>query len=119
MAETKENKTAADKARMLDEDRRQDPYHRRIDKWGRCAGDECNYPRGSQNSVGKRSQGTWYPQRLSWAFKEEIIDLSARDVSDTIQRGGTILQTARCQSMRTEEGQQKAAAICKNTGLAD
>ena len=27
---------------------------------------------------------------------EEIIDLSARDVSDTIQRGGTILQTARC-----------------------
>ena len=26
---------------------------------------------------------------------EEIIDLSARDVSDTIQRGGTILKTAR------------------------
>ena len=46
-------------------------------------------------------------------LREEIIDLSARDVSDTIQRGGTILQTARCKSMRTEEGQQKAAAICK------
>ena len=43
-------------------------------------------------------------------FNEEIIDLSARDVSDTIQRGGTILQTARCDEMRTEEGQQKAAA---------
>lgn len=50
-------------------------------------------------------------------LKEEIIDLSARDVSDTIQRGGTILQTARCQSMRTEEGQQKAAAICKKYGI--
>ena len=37
-------------------------------------------------------------------LKEEIIDLSARDVSDTIQRGGTILQTARCKAMRTEEG---------------
>ena len=36
-------------------------------------------------------------------LREEIIDLSARDVSDTIQRGGTILQTARCKSMRTEE----------------
>ena len=46
-------------------------------------------------------------------LKEEIIDLSARDVSDTIQRGGTILQTARCQEMCTEEGQQRAAAICK------
>lgn len=48
---------------------------------------------------------------------EEIIDLSARDVSDTIQRGGTILQTARCAEMRTEEGQQKAAAICKKYGI--
>ena len=50
-------------------------------------------------------------------LKEEIIDLSARDVSDTIQRGGTILQTARCKAMRTEEGQQKAAAICKKYGI--
>lgn len=48
---------------------------------------------------------------------EEIIDLSARDVSDTIQRGGTILQTARCKEMMTEEGQQKAAAICKKYGI--
>lgn len=48
---------------------------------------------------------------------EDIIDLSARDVSDTIQRGGTILQTARCEEMRTEEGQQKAAAICKKYGI--
>ena len=50
-------------------------------------------------------------------LKEEIIDLSARDVSDTIQRGGTILQTARCKTMRSEEGQQKAAAICKKYGI--
>ena len=50
-------------------------------------------------------------------LKEEIIDMSARDVSDTIQRGGTILQTARCKTMRTEEGQQKAAAICKKYGI--
>ena len=36
-------------------------------------------------------------------MNEEIIDLSARDVSDIIERGGTILQTARCKEMRTEE----------------
>ena len=46
-------------------------------------------------------------------MEEEIIDLSARDVSDTIQRGGTILQTARCKEMRTEEGQQSV----RNTEL--
>ncbi len=48
---------------------------------------------------------------------EEIIDLTPRDVSDTIERGGTILQTARCEEMRTEEGQQEAAAVCKKYGL--
>ena len=30
-------------------------------------------------------------------LQEEIIDMEAKDVADIIQRGGTILQTARCQ----------------------
>lgn len=47
----------------------------------------------------------------------EIIDLSARDVSDTIERGGTILYTARCAEMRTEEGQKKAAETCRKNGI--
>ena len=50
-------------------------------------------------------------------LNEEIIDLDAGDVSDIIQRGGTIIQTARCKEMITEEGQQKAAAICKKYGI--
>ena len=50
-------------------------------------------------------------------LKEEIIDMKAKDVSDIIQRGGTILQTARCRSMMTKEGQLKAAAILKKYGI--
>lgn len=50
-------------------------------------------------------------------INEEIIDLSARDVSDTIERGGTILYTARCAEMRTEEGQKKAAETCRKNGI--
>lgn len=50
-------------------------------------------------------------------LREEIIDLTARDVADTIQRGGTVLQTARSQQMRTEEGQLKAAGILKKYGI--
>ena len=46
-------------------------------------------------------------------LNEEIIDMDARSVSDIIQRGGTILGTARCSEFRTEEGQQKGADICK------
>ena len=44
-------------------------------------------------------------------LNEEIIDMKAKDVSEIIQRGGTILQTARSQQMRTPEGEIKAASI--------
>ena len=50
-------------------------------------------------------------------MNEEIIDMSAKDVSDTIERGGTILYTARCAEMRTEEGQRHAAETCRKHGI--
>ena len=50
-------------------------------------------------------------------LNEEIIDMTAKDVSDIIGRGGTILYTARCAEMRTEEGQKKAADICRKHGI--
>lgn len=50
-------------------------------------------------------------------LQEEIIDMQACDVSDIIQRGGTILQTARCKDFTTEEGQQKGAEICRKHGI--
>lgn len=50
-------------------------------------------------------------------LQEEIIDMHANDVSDTIQRGGTILQTARCKEFTTAEGQQLGAEICRKHGI--
>lgn len=50
-------------------------------------------------------------------LREEVIPMSRMDVSDIIQRGGTILQTARSQQMRTEEGQVKAAGVLKKYGI--
>ena len=50
-------------------------------------------------------------------LQEEIIDMEAKDVSDIIQRGGTILQTARCMEFTTAEGQQRGAEICKKHGI--
>ena len=46
-------------------------------------------------------------------LNEEIIDMEASSVSDIIQRGGTILGTARCLEFKTKEGQQKGAEICR------
>ncbi|MGI5999852.1 6-phosphofructokinase [Lachnoclostridium sp. An131] len=53
----------------------------------------------------------------SGLLNEEIIDLSANDVSNTIERGGTILFTARCKEFMTEEGQQRGAEICRKHGI--
>lgn len=50
-------------------------------------------------------------------LNEEIIELEKKDVSDTIQRGGTILGTARCMEFLTEEGQARGAEICRAHGI--
>lgn len=50
-------------------------------------------------------------------LNEEIIDLEAKNVSDIIQRGGTVIGTARCLEFMTEEGQNKGVEVCKKFGL--
>lgn len=41
----------------------------------------------------------------------DVIQMDISSVADIIQRGGTILRTARCEEFETEEGQQKAINI--------
>ncbi len=50
-------------------------------------------------------------------LNEEIIDMDATSVSDTIDRGGTILYTARCLEFVDPEYQKKGADICKKRGI--
>lgn len=47
----------------------------------------------------------------------EMTEMGARSVSETLQKGGTILQTARCLEFKTEEGVNKAVEIAKVFGL--
>lgn len=47
----------------------------------------------------------------------DVIEMNERSVSDIIQRGGTMLYTARCPEFRTEEGVNKAKDKCKELGL--
>ena len=47
----------------------------------------------------------------------DIVKLDQKSVSHTINRGGTILYTARSKEFITEEGQRKAASTCKFLGL--
>lgn len=47
----------------------------------------------------------------------DIFEMTLRSVSNIIERGGTILYTARCPEFRTEEGVQKALNTCKYLGI--
>jgi len=47
----------------------------------------------------------------------EIFPMDRHSVADIIQRGGTILRTARCAEFRTEEGRKRGANILKTFGI--
>lgn len=50
-------------------------------------------------------------------FKEEFRELSAFDVRDTVQHGGTVLYTARSKTMMQPDGPAKAAELLKKHGI--
>ena len=50
-------------------------------------------------------------------LQEEIVDMKSTSVSDIVNRGGTILYTARCTEFTTAEGQRQGAEICKKHGI--
>lgn len=47
----------------------------------------------------------------------EIVKLGARSVGNIIQRGGTILKSARCEEFKTPEGRAKAYKSLQKTGI--
>lgn len=50
-------------------------------------------------------------------INDEIQEFTSQDVSGIIQRGGTILKSARSEAFRTEEGRAKAAEVLKKEGI--
>src|SRR5919112_5172337 len=50
-------------------------------------------------------------------IEDDIFKMESRSVANIIQRGGTILKTARCKEFYTPEGRQKGYAILKKRGI--
>ena len=50
-------------------------------------------------------------------IRNNIREMNKRSVSDIIQRGGTILKTARCPEFKTKEGQAKGIENLKKHGV--
>ncbi len=66
-------------------------------------------------SKGKKVKGI--KRGYAGLLEEDIIDMDAKSVADTIQRGGTILYTARCLEFKELEYQKKGAEICRKHGI--
>lgn len=47
----------------------------------------------------------------------EIEELKLRSVSEILQRGGTVLLTARCEEFKTEEGLKRGVTMCHKMGI--
>lgn len=47
----------------------------------------------------------------------DVFEMDTRSVSDIIQKGGTVLQTARCREFMQAEGQQRGADMCRVFGI--
>ena len=47
----------------------------------------------------------------------EIVEMNRTSVSDILQRGGTMLRTARSEEFKTEEGREKAANVMRVFGI--
>ena len=50
-------------------------------------------------------------------LREQFVPMGLRSVSDIIQRGGTILLTARCPEFKTKEGQQQGIRNLRKAGI--
>jgi len=50
-------------------------------------------------------------------LEEDFVKLGSRSVANIIYRGGTFLETARCEEMKTEEGVRKASVILQREGI--
>jgi len=50
-------------------------------------------------------------------IQDDMANMSSQSVANILQRGGTILKTARCEEFRTPEGRAKAMANLKKRGI--
>ena len=70
-----------------------------------------------RQAIGKGKKVKGIKRGYAGLLEEEIIDLEAKDVSDIIQKGGTMLLTARCPEFQELEVQKQAADICRKHGI--
>mgnify|MGYP003292238364 CR=1 FL=1 len=69
----------------------------------------------SAEALGIRVKGVM--RGYNGLIENQFVDLDIRSVSDILQRGGTMLYSARCPKFKTEEGLTEAIRNCQANGI--
>ncbi|MGB4599900.1 MAG: 6-phosphofructokinase, partial [Trichlorobacter sp.] len=75
---------------------------------GDCSGMNAAIRAAARTAISNNVEMIGYRKGYLGLLKNDFIPLDSRSVAGTLQRGGTFLQSARCQEFRTEEGREKA-----------
>ncbi|MBQ8588221.1 MAG: 6-phosphofructokinase [Clostridia bacterium] len=70
-----------------------------------------------RSALGKGYRVIGIKQGYRGLLNGDMIEMDARCVSEYLQRGGTMLETARCLEFKTPEGIEKGAQMCKDKGI--
>ena len=71
----------------------------------------------TRTAIGKGFEEVGIHRGYNGLLHGDMIPLDVRSVSDIIQRGGTMIYTARCLEFKEWENVEKAAAICKENNM--
>ena len=71
----------------------------------------------TRTAIGKGFEVVGIHRGYNGLLQGDMIPLDVRSVSDIIQRGGTMIYTARCLEFKQWENVEKAAAICKENNM--
>ena len=70
-----------------------------------------------RSAIGRKLEVIGIRRGYCGILEEDFVKLNSRSVANTIYRGGTFLETARCEEMRTREGIKKANEILRREGI--
>jgi 6-phosphofructokinase 1 len=70
-----------------------------------------------RSAAGRKLDVIGIRRGYSGILEEDLVKLNSRSVSNTIYRGGTFLETARCEEMKTQEGIKKANEVLQREDI--
>lgn len=70
-----------------------------------------------RSAIAKNIEVIGFTHGYEGIINENYKILDSKSVSEIMQKGGTVLMSARCKEMMTDQGKQKAADVCKKLGI--